>query len=278
LKLDERENHVTDWTSAPAYGEFETLDVRLLLDGRVLGVTLNRPDRRNAFDTVMMTELRRLWTQAGSLSQIRCIVITGAGPGFCTGADVELLKSDRTEVGRDAREELSFLPRHLVEVPVIVAVNGVCAGGGLHFVGDADIVIASEAATFMDPHVSVGQVTALEPVMLLARARFDAVVRMALLGRSERLGAEAALHAGLVSEVVAADQLLDRALELAGGIAANSPAAVRRSRAVIIDWEDSASSEILDRGWDSVREHWSHPDAKEGPTAFLERRQPEWVD
>jgi enoyl-CoA hydratase/carnithine racemase len=269
---------VTDWTTAPVYGEFLTLDVRCLLDDRVLGVTLNRPDRRNAFDTVMMAELRRLWEEVGSLPRLRCIIITGAGPGFCAGADVNLLKSDRTEVGRTAREELSFLPRHQVEVPVVAAVNGVCAGGGLHFVGDADIVIASEAATFMDPHVSVGQVTALEPVMLLARARFDAVVRMALLGRHERLDAQAALHAGLVSEVVAGGRLLDRALELGGAIAANSPAAVRRSRAAILDWEDSTLSEVLDRGWNLIREHWSHPDAQEGPAAFLEHREPEWTD
>jgi enoyl-CoA hydratase/carnithine racemase len=130
----------------------------------------------------------------------------------------------------------------------------------------------------MDPHVSVGQVTALEPVMLLPRVRFDVVVRLALLGRHERIDAQAALRAGFVSEVVPGEQLCDRALELAGQIASNSPAAVRRSRAALIDWENHVLADVLDRGWNSIREHWEHPDAKEGPASFLERREPNWTD
>lgn len=245
-------------------------------DGRILVVTLNRPDRLNAFDAQMMRELDALWSAVAESPDVRCVVLTGAGKGFCAGADASMLGSPRTEYGATSKEELAFLPRHRIEVPVVVAVNGVCAGGGLHFVAEGDIVIAGESASFLDPHVTMGQVTALEPVTLALRARFDVIARMALLGRSERLGAAAAREAGLVSEVVSDEALLDRALELARMIAANSPAAVRRSRKVLVDLEETLLRPIMDRGWDSIRAHWAHPDATEGPTAFLERRPPVW--
>src|SRR5260221_6860948 len=105
------------------------------------------------------------------------------------------------------RDELSFLPGLQVDCAVIVAVNGACAVVGLHSVADADIAIASDGASFLDPYVTVGRVSALEPSTLLLRARQTAVVRMALLGSSERLTASQALGAGLVSEVVPHDEL-----------------------------------------------------------------------
>jgi enoyl-CoA hydratase/carnithine racemase len=241
---------------------------------QTLLVTLARPEARNALDVTMMSELRSLW---GSLpADVRCIVITGDGPGFCAGADMSLLESDRDDAAASAAEELSFLPGAHVDVPVIAAVNGVCAGGGLHFVADADIAIASAEATFIDPHVSVGQVTALEPLTLRLRMRPDVLARMVLLGRHERLDAERALAAGLVSETVDPGDLRARALQLAAQIAANSPAAVRRSRAVLRDFEHELLERHLERGWDGIRAHWDHPDAKEGPQAFVERRQPNW--
>jgi enoyl-CoA hydratase/carnithine racemase len=256
-------------------GESKTLAVELY-DG-VLVVTLNRPDALNALDVVLMAELRDLW---GALpAGVRCVVLTAAGKGFCAGADMSLLESDRGDAGQTWAEELAFLPGDQVEVPVIAAVNGVCAGGGLHFVADADIVIAAEGASFIDPHVSVGQVTALEPLTLRPRMRPDVLTRMALLGRHERLSSERALAAGLVSEVVAPEALLPRARELAAQIAANSPSAVRESRRVIREHERSLiGDQRLEAGWAAIRAHWEHPDSKEGPAAFVERRQPEWEE
>ena len=86
--------------------------------------------------------------------------------------------------------------------PVIAAVNGVCAGGGLHFVADADIVLASSDATFLDPHVSIGQVSAYEVVALVRKSPMEAITRMALAGRHERITAERARQLGILSEVV----------------------------------------------------------------------------
>jgi enoyl-CoA hydratase/carnithine racemase len=248
--------------------------LQVWLDQGVLTVTLDRPEALNALDVTLMSELRELW---GDLPPgVRCVVVTGAGKGFCAGADMSLLESDRADAAATVAEELAFLPGDRIEVPVIAAVNGVCAGGGLHFVADADIVIASERASFVDPHVSVGQVTALEPLTLRLQMRPDTLVRMALLGRHEKLSAARALAAGLVSEVVDVDALLPRAQELAAQIAGNSPAATARSRRVLRELERDLIAARLETGWAEIRAHWDHPDAKEGPRAFTERRDPEW--
>jgi enoyl-CoA hydratase/carnithine racemase len=258
-------------------GEDLTGDRRTLLvelEEGVLVVTLNRPDAFNALDVELMRELRELWAKLPA--GVRCIVVTGAGRGFCAGADMSLLESDRADAAASAEDELAFLPGDRVEVPVIAAVNGACAGGGLHFVADADLAIAAERASFVDPHVSVGQVTALEPLTLRLQMRPDVLTRMALLGRDEKLSAAAAREAGLVSEVVADGALLERARELAGQIAANSPAAVARSRRVIREFERGLIGERLEAGWAEIRAHWEHPDSKEGPAAFVDRRPPRW--
>jgi enoyl-CoA hydratase/carnithine racemase len=152
----------------------------------------------------------------------------------------------------------------------------VCAGGGLHFVADADIVFASEQAWFTDPHVTVGQVSGIEPVSLALRVPLHALALLALAGRSERWDARRALELGLVTEVVAPDRLLDRAQEVASAVAASSPAAVRATRDVIRRFEAAVVGPWMMDGWDAVQRHWGHPDAVEGPRAFFERRDPDW--
>jgi len=257
----------------------ETADTPLRVERHqhVLEVTLNRPHRRNALDDSLLAALRSLWSDLGTLSGVRCIVLTGADPGFCAGADMSLLSRDRSDAPASAREELRFLPGRQVQCPVIVAVNGVCAGGGLHFVADADIVIASENAVFLDPHVSVGQVSALEPLTLWPRVQTAAIVRMALIGSSERLTAADALRVGLVSEVVPATELRGRSMELADAVSANSPAAVAATRKVLRTFGEVLIEEALEEGWRAIRTHWVHPDAREGPQAFIEKRQPCWI-
>ena len=110
---------------------------------------------------------------------------------------------------------------------MIAAVNGVCAGGGLHFVADADIVIAADTATFVDPHVSLGQVSAYEAIGLVRRAAAEPIMRMALVGRHERIDARRALALGIVSEIVPLDHLAPRAQALAERIAEHDPEHLR---------------------------------------------------
>ena len=244
----------------------------------VLTVTLNRPEQRNAFDDPMRRELRDFWISTKGDRSVRCVVLTGAGKGFCAGADMGSLDAERSPLGDGIDDEIAFLPGRHLDVPVIVAVNGVCAGGGLHYVADADIVIASETAWFTDPHVGVGQVSGIEAPSLGLRVPVSMLARLVLLGRHERWDAAQALSLGLVTEVLPPDQLLPRAQELARWIAEASPEAVRRSRGVYRRFEESVVSDAMADGWDWVERHWAHPDADEGPRAFIERRDPRWED
>ena len=240
-------------------------------------VWFNRPDRLNAMSGEMMDELQATWEELAQNRDLRCIVVTGKGRGFCAGADAGFLSDTRAGRGEGARGELTFVGGSEVEIPIITAVNGVCAGGGLHFVADGDIVICSESATFMDPHVSVGQVSGLEPLMLLGRMPVSALTRMALLGRAERIGAARALELGLVTEVVADDQLVPRALELAGMIAANSSAATVATRRALRRLSFDQFWPFLEQAWVDVMDHWEHEDSREGPAAFSEKRPPVWA-
>ena len=269
----------SEWYGEPARPGVTAMGSEVLLRraGPVAQVTLNRPDRLNALSASLMDELRALWRELSTDPGLRCVVLTGAGRGFCAGADMSLLATDRSAEDRTVDEELSFLPGAVLDVPVIVAVNGVCSGGGLHFVADADIAIASTRASFLDPHVNAGQVSALEPVTLLPRVRADVVRRMALLGSAERLDAVAAERAGLVSEVVEPDALAERAAALAAAVVRGSPTAVAASRAVLRAAEERLVRSSLEQGWDRLRAHWGHPDALEGPRAWSEKRDPVWA-
>ena len=178
---------------------YETLVVER--DGHIGWLIFDRPDRGNAMDAVMLAELERAWQELDADPEVRVIVNTGNGSAFQTGLDVGQLASDpealREQSRRTKRAELRFTAWHNeVRKPVIAAVNGTCAGGGLHFVADADIVIVAEDATFLDPHVSIGQVTAYEAIALARKSPAEAVFRMALVGRHERLSAPPGLRPG----------------------------------------------------------------------------------
>ena len=247
-------------------------------------ITLNRPERHNSFNTAMALELRRVWEDVKANPDVVCAIVTGAGEkALCTGMDVTEMASGDTEGRADESYEASpFL--HMTAIhnrcwkPVITAVNGMAVGGGLHFVADSDLVIAAEHATFFDTHVKVGLVAGLEPVGLARRIPLEAALRMALLGGSERLSAQAAREIGLVGEVLPADQLLPRALELAAKIAEHSPAALARSKRAVWESLDSGLHAGLQRAWEIIGEHGDHPDMLEGATAFIEKRKPRWAD
>ena len=201
---------------------FETLDIQV--EGSVGWLIFNRPEAGNAIDAQMFLDLEAAWAQLDSDPAVKVIVNTGNGKAFQTGLDVVQLAKDKAALRASSRQTRDFTLRMTawhcdVWKPVIVAVNGTCAGGGLHFVADADIVIAADTATFLDPHVSVGQVSAFETIGLLKKSPMESISRMALMGRNERVDAERARQLGIVSEVVTADRLRPRAQELAEQIA-----------------------------------------------------------
>src|SRR4051812_20568919 len=187
-------------------------------------------------DATMLDELERAWQELDADPEGRGIVKTGNGPSFQTGMDVRALSRDKEalrEQSRRTRDATLKLTGWHTQVwkPVIAAVNGVCAGGGLHFVADADVVIASSDATFVDPHVSVGQVTAYEAIGLCRMSPMESVMRMALVGRHERLPVERAYQLGIISQIVdPPDRLQAEAQALAEKIARNSPAAMAATK------------------------------------------------
>jgi enoyl-CoA hydratase/carnithine racemase len=258
-------------------GPWETLSVDV--DGPVVTVALNRPDRMNAISPTMLDELRAFWPRYDADPDLRVAVVTGTGDrAFCSGADVSSVADKSRGRTSDFLRENRFTPLQAqIAKPTICAVNGVCAGGGLHFVADCDFTIAAANATFLDPHVNVGQVSAIETTVLSRRIPHGSVMRMMLLGRHERLSADQALAIGLVTEVVPQPDLLSRAKELAGFVAAGSPAAIAASRHAIWAGLEKPLGDALNQGWVLLRAHGdTHPDAQEGPRAFAERRTPQW--
>ena len=216
--------------------DYETLT--LDRDGPVGWLVFNRPAAANAMDARMMRELEHAWLELDRDPEVRVIVNTGAGNAFQTGLDVAQLGREpdalREQSRRTKRFELRLTAWHNdVSKPVIAAVNGVCAGGGLHFVADADIVIASANATFLDPHVSVGQASVYETIALAKKSPMEAILRMAFTGRNERIPAARAYQLGIVSQVVDPPvRLRVEAQALGEKIARNPPdelAAIKRA-------------------------------------------------
>lgn len=255
-------------------------ELRIDRRGPVLVVTINRPERMNALSQAVHDGFRETWSSLHDDRSVRAIVITGEGErAFCTGMDLK----DFAERGgprpakQDVHEEMQLTPlNHDVWLPTIVAVNGVCTGAGLHFIADADIVIASSAASFLDTHVSVGQVAALEPITLLPRIGLGNALRMTVLGRHGRMSAEQALRISLVDEVVEPDALLPRAIELAEFAATGSRAAIEASKKAVRGALERPMAEAMQHGWELLLTHRSHPDSQEGPMAFAEKREARW--
>jgi enoyl-CoA hydratase/carnithine racemase len=253
---------------------------------RVATITLNRPERHNAFNVAMARELERAWADVKRDPAVVCAIVTGAGDrAFCTGMDVaDVASGSASEEARRTEEERGKpFYRFLTAIqnrcwkPVITAVNGMVVGGGFHFVADSDLVLCSETATFFDTHVKVGLVAGLEPVGLARRIPLEAVLRLALLGGSERMDARSALAVGLVGEVLPPERLLPRARELASRIAEHSPTALALSKRAIWESLDVGLEDALDRTWKIIQDHSNHPDLAEGTRAFVEKRKPRWA-
>lgn len=209
----------------------------------VAWVTLNRPDVHNAFNFQMQRELKDVWRSLRSNDDVRCVVLTGAGDkSFCVGIDRNEVMGDwenEDDVGEANATGVggaSATPWHFDDPgdnigpktndlwkPVIAAVNGMACGGAFYMLGEVEFIIAAEHATFFDPHVSYGMTACFESIHMLQKMPFGEIMRLALLGASERMTAQRAHQIGLVSEVVPAADLHEAALWASTEIA-NSPA------------------------------------------------------
>ncbi|MGZ4795699.1 MAG: enoyl-CoA hydratase/isomerase family protein [Acidimicrobiia bacterium] len=264
-----------------SYSHFDHLVVERR--GPVGWLLNNRPDQLNAMNAAMRDEFAVAWQELDADPDVRVIVHSGTGRAFQTGVDVAEVATDGVgmERYRDsvAEFDLHFTSWHQqVWKPVITAVNGICCGGGFHWVADADIVIAASDAQFFDPHVSVGQVVAIEAIGLMKKMPVEAVMRMAFMGRYERLDAGRARELGMISEIVdPPDRLHDRAQELAETIARNSPAAMAATKRALWGALELGLTDACRAGAQELVGMWGHPDQEEGPRAFAEKREPQWL-
>jgi enoyl-CoA hydratase/carnithine racemase len=203
-------------------------------------VTLNRPDRLNCFNRAMVVEFRDLWAKLRSDSEVRCVVLRAApGRAFCSGVDVKegwrAPGEDLAPFDQDDPGEWLGPKSNKVWKPLVVAVHGMAAGGAFYWLNEADIVICSDDATFFDPHLKFGKISAVEPIGAMGRIPMQEITRMVLLADAERIGAQTALRISLVTEITSAENLWPRARELAAMIAKRHPVAVQGSIRAI--WE-----------------------------------------
>ena len=214
--------------------------------GKVAVLTLNRPDVYNAFNHRMEMELQDAWRFLRRNEDVNVVVLTGAGEkAFCTGIDredsVEHYLDDPSRVdraeGRTGHVSTPFMfndpGSHICPKandlwkPIVTAVNGMACGGAFYFLGESDIIIAAEHATFFDPHVSYGMVAGYETAHLAQKVPFGEALRIALMGGHERVSAARAFEIGLVTEVLPAAELLDKAVWIGERIAMSPPLAIQ---------------------------------------------------
>jgi len=256
-------------------GTFETL--RLERDGKIATLWFNRPDRLNAFDQKMRDELPRAWGEIAEDREIWAVILTGTGDrAFCAGMDLKEPPPKVDEGGALPRVRITALDCGVMK-PVIAAVNGVCAGGGLAFVADSDIVLCSEDATFTDGRTSAGQVSIHGTLRLARKIPLEAVFRLVMLGRAEKMSAKRAHEIGMVSEIVPKGDLMSRARALAQTIAENSPNAIFHTKRTILRSLDMGLDRAREEGWETVtRFARESADPIEGGRAFTEKRKPVW--
>ncbi|MGE2712740.1 enoyl-CoA hydratase/isomerase family protein [Mycolicibacterium litorale] len=229
---------------------FETITLDVDAADRVATITLNRPDRLNAFNRTMCEEMAEAWRIVKADDTVHAVVLRAAGDrAFSAGLDVKSPygQPDNVWNHEDPGEFLSPKWQKMWK-PVVCAVQGMCTAGAFYFVNEADVVICSTEATFFDSHVSAGLVCALEPIGLMRRVGLGDTLRIALMGNDERVCAETALRIGLVTEVIAPEQLWARAHEIAAIIAAKPPSATQGTVKAIWESLDRPYRAALEQG------------------------------
>ncbi|HEX6490427.1 MAG TPA: enoyl-CoA hydratase-related protein [Gaiellaceae bacterium] len=249
--------------------------VALERDGPVAAVLLNRPRELNALSDELMDELVRTLTELDDDEAVRCIVLGGNERAFAAGADIgELARSSAIGLYYERRVERWDAIRSLW-TPLVAAVSGFCLGGGCELALACDLIVASESAQFGQPETALGIIPGAGGTQRLTRAVGKALAMdMILSGR--RLSAPEALAAGLVARVVAREAWLEEAKRVAHEIASKGPVATRLAKESV----DRAHETTLQAGLEAERRAlylaFASEDAREGLTAFIEKREPEF--
>jgi enoyl-CoA hydratase len=257
-------------------------------DGHVLTITLNRPDKRNAFNPEVLVRLCDAWDLLDSDPELRVGIMTGADGNFSAGADLDrlvgaLISGQPPENEFEARiqEDFSliykgFLKDHYVKKPIVAAVEGYCYAGGMEILQAFDIRVAAEDAQLAVSEVQRGLFPMSASTIRLPR-QIPYTVAMDMLLVGTPISGQRAYDIGLVGHVTPKGGALAKARELADQLAANGPLAVRNIKASVIENLELKEADAFPRELELAMEVMGSKDAREGPKAFLEKRAPNFT-
>jgi crotonobetainyl-CoA hydratase len=248
--------------------------------GNVMVITINRPEARNAVNGAVSIAVGNALEDAQHDPDVRAVVITGAGDkSFCAGADLKAI-SRRENLYHPEHGEWGFAGyvHHFIDKPTIAAVNGTAFGGGTELALASDLVVADERALFGLPEVKRGLIAAAGGVFRIMD-QLPRKVAMELLLTGEPLTASDAFEWGLINQVAMEGSVLDAALALAARVTVNAPLSVQASKRIALGVDDGVITDD-EPGWErtlrEMRVLIRSEDAKEGPLAFAEKREPVW--
>jgi enoyl-CoA hydratase len=257
-------------------------------DGHVVTLTLNRPDKRNAFNPEMLCRLCDAWDMVDADDDVRAVILTGSGGHFSAGADLDRLVGALMS-GAPAENEFEerlradigliykgFLKEHRPATPVIAAVEGYCYAGGIEILQGIDVRVAAEGARLAVSEVQRALFPMGGSTVRLPR-QIPWTVAMEMLITGDPISGRRAYEVGLVGHLVPDGTALARARELADRIAANGPLAVRNIKASVLAADGLPEGDAWAREVELGMEVMASTDAREGPRAFLEKRAPNYT-
>lgn len=256
--------------------EYEILKTEI--NNGIALVTISRPKALNALNTQFFNEMDRLVVELSANKEVKVMVITGDGKAFVAGADIAEMVNKNSEEGTDFSElgQNTFSSFGKMDIPVIAAINGFALGGGLELAMGCDFRIASTKAKFGQPEVNLGLIPGYAGTQRLPRliGMGDALY---LLMTADMIGAEDALRVGLVQKVVEPDNLMEETMKIASVIASKGPQAIKKIKRVVregmeVSLENGEKLEATEFG----TLFGDGTEGKEGMTAFLEKRKPNW--
>jgi enoyl-CoA hydratase len=239
-------------------------------------VTIDRPEALNAVSFATIAEIVSSLSVLDADPECRCVVLTGAGTrAFAAGADIRELAGQTPESLRSGGAFERWDELRGIGLPIVAAVRGYALGGGCELAMACDLIVAGEDAQFGQPEIKLGVIPGAGGTQRLTRA-IGKVRAMDLILTGRSISAREAAAAGLVNLVVPAEETLDRALELAGRIAAMPPLAVRAAKAMVNRVDETALTQGLADERQAFFDLFATEDQSEGMAAFTEKRTPTW--
>lgn len=256
--------------------------VRVERRGQIMIITLNRPEVRNAINQAVWVGVGNALEEAERNAEVRVVILTGAGDqSFCAGADLKAVARGESIVPADPVQAgwgFAGIVSHPISKPIIAAVNGAALGGGTEITLSCDLAIATDTAVFGLPEVKRGIIAGAGGAFRIVQ-QLPPKIAMQLLLTGDPIPAARALELGLIGQVTPAGGLMDAALALADQIAVNAPLSVQASKRIALGIVDGAIA-ADGAAWALSRAEgarvFQSEDAKEGPRAFAEKREPQW--